>query len=146
MLPETIADVCTAYATREAGFVSLSKKHGLSVCVIRRILVENGVQIRKPHTERLRSPETELQIKYYWEYRPDIPASVIAKMFGITKNALVGLANRRNWAYRREPNTSNVFTRTRSLHDRLTEVLQETQSHANGHYKNRLQSSPDPHI
>jgi hypothetical protein len=146
MLPETIADICTAYATREAGFISLSKKHGLSTRVIRRILVENGVQVRKPCTERLRPPAIELQIKYYWEYRPDLPASVIAKMFGITKNALIGLVNRRNWAYRREATTSNVFTRTKSLHDRLTEVLQETQSHANGHYKNRLQSPPDPHI
>lgn len=67
-------------------------------------------------------------MKYLWEWRPDLPAAAIAERFSVTKNTVIGQADRRGWKPRKEQTkeSSTTFTRLDALNAKLDAVLAET--------------------
>jgi hypothetical protein len=75
-------------------------------------------------------PDTLAQMRRLWEDMPELSASKIGAMFGVTKNVVIGHRWRRGWNVRRpttkEPQT--VFERMDALDARLDRVLAETRA------------------
>lgn len=80
-----------------------------------------------PHTTTVTPAEVD-RMRLLWESFPDYPASRIAARCGVTKNTVIGYANRRRWPPRRpyEP-PPNLFDRLAAEHSRLDAVLEASQ-------------------
>lgn len=74
---------------------------------------------------RHRSPEVEEQIRQAWEETPD-SAPQIAARFGLTKNAVIGMATRRQWISDKHPRRT-MNQRLDALTAAMNAVIAETQ-------------------
>lgn len=74
---------------------------------------------------RLRPPEVEEQIRQAWEETP-ATATEIAGQFGLTKNAVIGMAARRQWISDKHPQRT-MSQRLDALATMMDAIIAETQ-------------------
>jgi hypothetical protein len=65
------------------------------------------------------SPDQLEQMRRLWEGMPELSARAIAAEFGVTRNTVIGQANRRGWKARPSPLTLSRQTREKGIIARL---------------------------
>lgn len=85
---------------------------------------------REPPVPPLKyDPDTLVRMQELWENAPELSAAKIAARFDkMTKNIIIGQANRRNWKPRRSPVTepTTLHQRMDALKAEMERVLAET--------------------
>lgn len=71
------------------------------------------------------------EMRRLWETEPGLSARDIGARFGVSRNAVIGHANRRGWPPRRAvgPKPTTIFTRLAALHAGIDAVLAATRPH-----------------
>lgn len=75
------------------------------------------------------TPAQETKARELWETRPDLTAEAIGERYGMSRNAIIGIAHRRRWAMRgnpHEPEPETLFDRMDALERKVNAALAAT--------------------